>query len=411
MKNVRILIPILILAGLSAPPARPEEKRLSLEECLDLALKNNSEVALARQALEAARGRRLQAAALPNPVLSLSAEGLPFKKNGGEKEWNAGVEELIEFPGKRALRQSIGRYDEDAAALDLERAKSLAAARVKRAYYQAAASEQRLRLLDEAGEDLKSYSALAQARYAALQTSPVDVSRGMIEELKLKVETVEAHQSLRADLASLSLVMGVASDDSVPLLEDIRFAPPDVRLEEVLRRVQDRPSLKADALRTSQAQAGIDLARKSALPDFTLGLLYPSLRPESWGISLGTTIPLFAAKRTGEVVEARAAFGAKEATRRARRTRIETSVRTLFSEMTMLREKLELYDASLLRESERLIQSALRDYQYGKLDSLGLLDLYRTWRDVNRQRLDTLLRYVQVGAEIEVAGEDTAVEE
>ena len=79
--------------------------------------------------------------------------------------------------------------------------------------------------------------------------------------------------------------------------------------------------------------------------------------------------------------------------------------------MALLREKLELYDASLLRETERLIQSALRDYQYGKLDSLGLLDFYRTWRDVNLEYLNTLLRHAQASAELEVAGEDDLVEE
>jgi cobalt-zinc-cadmium efflux system outer membrane protein len=411
VKNVRLLCLVLIASVLAALPARSEQKRLTLDRCLAAALENNPDILRAGQALEAARGRKLQAAALPNPVLSMSAEGLPLKKDAGEKEWNAGIEELVEFPGKRALRRAMGQYDEDAAALDLERTKALVRARVNIAYARAASSQRRLRILDAALEDLRSYSALAQARYAALQTSSVDVSRGMIEQLKVKVEIVDARQELRSDLAALAVVMGTAPDETPPLLDEITFSPVGLELQDLLDRIKVRPSLEADALRSAQARAGIDLARKSNLPDFTVGLLYPSLRPAGWGVSLGFSLPIFDSRRKGEVAEAGAVFRSSEVARRARLNRIEVAVRTGFAALAALREKIELYDSSLLRESERLIQSALRDYQYGKLDSLGLLDFYRTWREVNREYLDTLQAYVQAAAEIEVAGEDGLSEE
>ncbi len=411
MKTFRTLCLFLAVSALAAVPVRAEQKRLTLDECLAAALRDNPDVLRAGQALEAARGRKLQAAAVPNPVLSLSAEGLPLKKDAGEHEWNGGLEELIEFPGKRALRMKIGRYDEDAAALDLERTRAVVRARVKTAYFKAAASQRRLRILDAALEDLRSYSALAQARYAALQTSSVDVSRGMIEELKVKVEAVDARQELRSDLAALAVIMGTGTDENPPLLDEIAFVPVTLKLEDVLGQVRARPSLKADALRSDQARTGIDLARKGNLPDFTVGLLYPSLRTSGWGVSLGFSIPVFTARQKGEVAEATALFQSSEVARRARLNRIEVAVRTGFAALATLREKIEVYDASLLRESERLIQSALRDYQYGKLDSLGLLDFYRTWREVNREYLDTLQAYVQAAAEIEVAGEDGLFEE
>lgn len=411
MKHVRALSWVLVIAALPAAAAPSAPKKLALAECLDLALKNNPEILAARQELEAARGRRLQASALPNPVLSAEAAGLALKKNAGESEINVGLEELIEFPGKRALRRSIGQFGEEAAALDLERAAALVRARVKSAYFRAAASARRLELIDAAEEDLKSYSALAQSRYAALQTSSVDVSRGLIEQLKVKVEAVDARQTLRADLAALFLVMGAPPPDGPPELEALRYAPPTETVDGLLARVAERPSLKADAVRSSRARAGVDLARKGNLPDLTVGLLYPSLRTSGWGFSLGASVPIFTARQKGEVAEAQAIFEASEVARRARLRRIETSVRTVYAEVVTLKEKLDLYDGSLLRESERLIQSALRDYQYGKLDSLGLLDFYRTWREVSREYLDTLLRYIQASAELEVAGEDTAPEE
>jgi len=398
-------------AGLGAEVQAAKPDRLTLEECLALALEHNPEVQIARQALEAARGRSLQSAALPNPELVAEAEGLPLNENGGEKEVSVGIQGFFEFPGKRTLRKTMSRYEEEAAAMDVERIRAVVKARVKSAYYRAAAGRQRLALLKSALDDLKSYSALAQARYAALQTSSVDVSRGMIEELKVRVEVVDARRAFQADLASLYLTMGVQPAEALPVLDGLTYETQAGAPAAVLERIGDRASLKADGLRQSRAEAGAELARKSSLPDFTLGLFYPSLRTSGWGISVQTTLPLFGAKRRGEVLEAEAELRRAEVSRRARRTRVESAVSAAVSELALLREKLELYDASLLRETERLIQSALRDYQYGKLDSLGLLDFYRTWRDVNLEYLNTLLRHAQASAELEVAGEDDLVEE
>ena len=411
MKKIRTILFILGAISLAAAPCLAGDRRLSLEECLDQALKNNPDIQRAAQALEAARGRRLQSQALPNPELSMSADGLPLKKDAGENEINVGVQQLFEFPGKRGLRMTLGKYEEDAGSLELERAKLLVLAGVKRAYSEAAASQQRVRNLEAALEDLKSYTSLAQAKYAALQTSSVDVSRGTIEELKVKVEIVEARQRLRSDLAGLCLIMGRQTMDPAPLLDELRFDPLTLSLDDVLRDSGNRVSLRAAALRLDQSRAAISLARKSNLPDFKLGLFYPSLRTSGWGISLETTLPLFWKKQKGEVQEAEALLRENEVRRRAQSLKVETSLRNVFAELNMLQEKLKLFDTSLLRETQGLIQSALKDYQFGKLDSLGLLDLYRTWRDLSREHLETLLRYVQVAAALEVAGEEDAYEE
>lgn len=411
MTKTRTIPLILAAILLVVATGHAEERHLSLQECLDLALKNNPEILSAGQALEAARGRNLKSQAWPNPELSMSAEGQPLKKNAGESEVNVGISQLFEFPGKRSLRMTLGRYEEDAGYLGLEWTKALVLAKVKLAYFKAAASQQRVRILEAALEDLKSYSALAQAKYAALQTSSVDVSRGTIEEVKVKAEIVEARRGVLSDLFSLYLSMGLPAAAPAPRLEDIRFSPMTMKLEDALREVRNRPSLRAAALRLDQARTGIGLARKSGLPDFKLGFLYPSLRTTGWGISLDTTLPIFWKKQRGEVQEAEALYRQSEVRARAQALRVETSLKNVFSELSMLQEKLSLYNSSLFRETETLIQAALRDYQFGKLDSLGLLDFYRTWRDINREYLDTLLRYVQAAAELEIAGEEDAFQE
>ena len=59
MKKIRTILFILGAISLAAAPCWAGERRLSLGECLDQALKNNPDILRAAQALEAARGRRL----------------------------------------------------------------------------------------------------------------------------------------------------------------------------------------------------------------------------------------------------------------------------------------------------------------------------------------------------------------
>jgi cobalt-zinc-cadmium efflux system outer membrane protein len=411
MKRIAKVVLFILAVVPVLGAGRADESILTLEECLSLAARSSPDILRAEQALEAARGRRLQSGAWTNPELVMSAEGLPLERNAGEKEVSVGLQQLFEFPGKLALRRTAGRYEEDAAALDLERVRTVVEARVKQAYYTAAASARRLDLLGSALKDLESYSELARAKYAALQTSSVDVSRGMIEMLKVRVEAVQARQELGSNLAALYQVLGLPVTDTAPRLEELRFVPLALSLDDVLGRARSRPSLKAAGLRESRAETGVRLARKSNLPDFTLGLFYPSLRTAGWGVALETSIPLFWSGHRGEVREAEALLEEAGIIRRARLARIETAVRSVYSDLALLREKLALYNDSLLGEADRLIQSALRDYQYGRLDSLGLLDFFRSWREVNLDYLQTVLSYARASAELDVAGEESGGQE
>jgi hypothetical protein len=100
------IIPLLLLLGVLTRPAPAEERPLSLEEAVSIALLNTPEVVRAGHGLEEAKGRRLQSEARPEPHLSLSTEGIPFgQKTSEPTEINLGLSSH-RVPGKRDLRAS-----------------------------------------------------------------------------------------------------------------------------------------------------------------------------------------------------------------------------------------------------------------------------------------------------------------
>jgi cobalt-zinc-cadmium efflux system outer membrane protein len=401
----KYILSFLLMIGLVPLPHQAAEKGLSLEQAIAIALQNNPEILNAQKELDAARGRHWQLEALPNPEIVFSNEGMPLKESKGEKEISLGVQQLFEFPGKRALRGIIGKYGEDIAAFELERMKMLVSSEVTKAYWNAVYSQKVVSSLESILEILKQYTELANSRYQALQVSYLDVIRGRLEQLKLQNEWAEAKRQLKEDLIALNLAMGIQESEAPKLQSDLTFVPLEKSLEELEKDAASRPSLKVLNLQLDQAKANLKLSQKSHLPDFKIGLFYPSLRVSGWGIAVESSIPIFLKKQKGEMLEAEALREQNTIALEAKKKRITSLIDRLYSDLKVSEEQLRLFDQSLLAETENLLSQGISDYQYGKIDSLNLLDIYRTSKTTKLEYLKALLNFRMALAELEVAGE------
>ena len=143
MFRKRLLASIALTAILvSALPA--EERSITLEEAVALALERHPAIVLAHRGVDAARGWRMQLEAVPNPELTFEAVGLPIGNSSGEKEFSLGFSQMIEHPRKRAVRRDIGALGEARAQIELDRARNVVRGRVERAYFEAAFAQKSL---------------------------------------------------------------------------------------------------------------------------------------------------------------------------------------------------------------------------------------------------------------------------
>jgi len=386
-------------------PLFPGEKTLSLEEAIALALKHNPDILMAQKELEAARGRRLELGALPDPNLIFSQEGLSASPEKGEQEITLGVEQLIEFPGKRALRRETAAYEESIFTSELESLELVVVADVKKTFYRAACSQMAIAKMEELLEILKQYQEMAAIRFQAGQVSSLDVLRGRLESLRIRGELIELRRKHRKDLAALNLILGEDPDEPYWLTADLDFRPLEKDLPTLRREVEARPSLQAASLRVEQSRASLRLAQKSALPDFTVGLYYPSLRTSGWGFSVGASIPLWRDRRKGQILQAEAASAAASTALEARRRRILTLMSSAYTDVRAAEERLALFEKSLLGEVETMLELGISQYQYGQIDSLNLFDIYKFYKTTKLEYLEALLTHKVVLAELETAGE------
>jgi cobalt-zinc-cadmium efflux system outer membrane protein len=401
-----MLIRVFLLWRMFLVPQVSGERLMTLEEAVSTALARNPEILRAQKELEAAGARRLQQSAYPFPELVFRDEGLSLRDDAGDREISFGLEQDIVFPGKRALRKEVSGYDEEIAAAELERAKRLLAAGVKKAFFQTFYSQKVLESTNGLLDVLRQYQEMAATRFEAGHASSLDILRGRLESLKVQGELIEAGRALRENQASLSRLLGQDGVQHFTVAGGPVSPPLGKELETLRREAESRPSLRAAALRVEQAGAAVRLARKNAWPDFRVGLYYPSLRTSAWGFSVGTTIPLWRSKVRGEISEAEAQNQAMSAALVSRRQKILLFLQSAYADVKSSEEQLLLFERSVLGESENLLQNGISQYQYGKIDSLNLFDLYRLYKTARLEYLGALRAHEISLAELEIAGEE-----
>jgi cobalt-zinc-cadmium efflux system outer membrane protein len=402
--NATIVVIFIFLKAFLWPPA-PAGRPMTLEEAVSLALARNPEIVRAQKEVDAAGARRLQQAGLALPELVFRDEGLSLGADRADREYSFGVEQLIEFPGKRSLRKEAAGYDRDAAAAELERVKQLVTADVKGSYFKTLYAQKLLEATDGLLGILRKYQEMAALRFEAGQATSLDVLRGRLEFLKVQGEIIEARRALRESRTSLFRLTGQNDSGPPPTVAD-RISPSLAKdLAALEKDAESRPSLKAAELRRERAGAAARLARRNSWPDFTFGLYYPSLRTSAWGFSVGATIPVWRDKIRGEVLEADARNEAEAASLASRRQKILYSLHAAFDNVKASEEQLALFEKTVLNEVDNLLETGIAQYQYGKIDSLNLFDLYRLYRSTRLEYLGALERHEIALIELEVAGE------
>jgi outer membrane protein, heavy metal efflux system len=141
---------ILIVSALAPGLSARGEEPLTLDQAVAIAMERNPRILAAAQEVAASKGRTLKLEAFSDPSFVFSDEGLSLRNGnaGGEKEYSFGVEQSLEFPGKRALRGRVGRFGEERAAFELERTRLLVRAGVKRVYFRAVLSRRTVESLE-----------------------------------------------------------------------------------------------------------------------------------------------------------------------------------------------------------------------------------------------------------------------
>jgi len=399
------------------------QENITLQQAVALALANNPQVLAAQKKVEVAQARILQAEAFPDLVFGASWEEIPSNfdvTKAGER--NIGLVQPLEFPGKRGARGQVAKIETQFFEENLQRARLLISAEVKRAYYQTWLNQKSAANFEAIADLLQQFRETATVRYQAQKAPFLEVLRAKTELAKINNELIAARREAQNALAELNRLLGRPGSTPLALADDFSYQPFDKTLDVVINEIrQTSAAQRMAAALVERGRAQIRLAQKSYLPDFAVGLFnqkrdgQPPFTPENpfgntesglWGIEVGVSIPLWFWKGPrGAAQEAHAAFGLAQIQYDAIERNIITAIENAYRSVKAAEEQVRLFEESLLRDMEDELRTGIAHYQTDQIDVLNLIDIYRTYTETKAEYYRALFNYHVALADLEAAGE------
>ncbi len=295
-----------------------------------------------------------------------------------------GLMGAIPWPDKLRLGAAVASAESRAKFFAFQSAMLESAYAVKKAYYQLYFLNEKLRITHDNLQLLSNLEQLARSQNEVGKVTLQDVLRAQIEQDRLKTDLINLEHGRFALLAQFKAALGLKAEAPDPTIPS-RFesTPLDLTSEKVFdtamaqnKRLQ---ALHADIL---AADASITLARKSRLPDVSLGLMADvQANPTLYRLpgNPGTlSLPIWRDKIAAQIAEAQANKRAAEARLSAEQIALAADFAERYHRFQEATRNFELFDHELLPKARQSLEVARSAYLAGQIDFFNLTESERT---------------------------------
>ncbi len=370
-----------------------------VEELLDLAQKQNPELATMRLEAEAATERIYPAGALPDPVFRIQLQDIT---NRGSTAPNLlpsqvgstyyRVMQTVPYWGKRDLKREVAKAEASQAQGRTSVTWAELSARIKTVFAQYYLVSHSKNLTQEILGLLTNLERIAQSRYATGLAAQQDVIRAQVELTGLRRDLVILETEHHHAMTRLNTLLRRASEAPLAEPQRLRLLPAPDKL--AFDALEDRLKTKNPQLFTLDAQVtaaekGRALVLKNRYPDFTFGVAPTQMggQVKEWELMVELNIPLQQQSRRSQEREADTLLAAARSRKAATANQLLGDLAESLWSLDAARRIETLTATSLQPQAEATFQAALIGYQTGKVDFATLLDAQR---QILKAKLDVL---------------------
>lgn len=394
---------IIGLCGLALLPQTvlSQTRKVSLQECINMALEKNPQMQVSNKSVERAKALQGTAWEIDKTELSLSQD----PTSGGSPDNALSLSQSIEFP-----TYYIARHKQLKAETQAERSKAAVVRLslendVKAAYYQAVYQAEKLRVLESQDSLLAQYRTLAEKRYKAGETRQLELLSAERLQRENKMEVLAAHNELETVQLLLSRLVG--SVETVEPKED-SLLPLDWK--QASYNYSQTPDGQYSAERLKVSEQAVRVAKNGFAPSLSLSLRN-QLVISSWnpydqdrsrfdggnfmGFEVGVGIPLFYGATRAKVKAAR-----KEREMIALEIKEQEQLRqqeylSALSRMNAAYVRYTYYNEEGRERSDKMAEQGLLEYSQGEISYLEYMNVLQESIDLRLKRASALNDYNQ----------------
>ena len=403
--------PAVLMAGLAAFGSSS-----SAQEALDVGryveiVKRSPPAAAQRAGLEqAAAAERRAARVLPDPVFDFSWDRARPADLPGAKGHETGytLSQTLPWPGTWRAGVAAGDRAADVLRAGAEGVAWEIEARARLAFARLEAARGLLDVDRGAEEDARSLRDLVARRAELGESRESDRIKVSVEWLRQQRQL--AAVSRQAQVAETILRALAVEPLPQPLVLKPTDHPPLPPLDPAAlaeRLAETNPRLRAARAEAARREALSSVARRGRIPDLGVSVFRQrELDKEANGFSVGIKLPLWNANR-GEIARAEAEQRVAAAAAERERIDVLTELDARLTDLVVAADQTALLEREVLPQAARSLELARLLYEEGETSLLDLLDAQRTYREAQRERLESHLAQALAVADVQrLAGPD-----
>ena len=402
--GVSLCYAAIVVPAFGQPALGPPIK-ITLDQAIQLALKNNHNLLAARTTIQQSQAQEVTANLRPNPTFFTDWEYLPLfsEPNGGllkylhdSTEGDVGLSYLFERGQKRQHRLEAAK---DATAVvrstvsDNERTLAFQVAQL---FVNVELAESTLEL---ARLDLKSFQEtvnISERQYKIGALDENDFLQIRLQLVQFQTDVEQAELSRAQALSDLRQQLGY---DSVPseydIAEELEYRPVEARLDDLqAKALQNRPDLRAAQQGITAANSQYALAKANGKQDYTIQGNYSHVNGLSAiTFSFSIPIPIFD-RNQGVIAQTRYAIAQAQEQKTATQGQVLTDVRDAFLAVQSNEHVIKIYRSGPLDDNKRSRDISEYAYRHGAAALLNFLVAERNYRAVELAYRQAVAAYV-----------------
>ena len=384
----------------------PESGRLTLQQAVLAAMRDNAQVKASRSLVEAAAANLSGQRAPLNPTFQyggLNNTVAPPPTLNVSDPSNYGITFTVETNGANQWRTSQAANQLRQAKADALTASLNVRQAVTNAYVGLQIANRQLEDERAAYADAKRVRDLTRKQYetgAAPQTNSIRADISLTQELGNLLNQISAVKVARSNL---NIALGRKPEEPVDAVEALDYAPIHPDVQDLQKQASaNRPELKSAEYNRDALRASVGLQRSQYFPNLFVGT---DLRIVRTGVFLvGFTMPLFDFGGIhGAVKQAKKNAEAQESQISLEEQQVRQDVESAFQAVVVAEGSVEAFQGGMLPQAEGLEKRIEQGYVLGGNTILDLLDAQSTLRAARIAYYGAIGNYRQALAQLERA--------
>lgn len=400
-----LLLPGILFAQEQVTGAINTENGYSLQEVIDIVIKNNPELATFKLELDAAEAHLKQEGLWDNPTFTAESENFSGDNPGFSRTENTfWLSQPFLMGGKRSFRKGIALQERGIVQLTYDAQRRYVIQEVEEAVYSILTAQKMIEFAQQA-EDI------ARDVYKVKESNMVNDPYSSEVLLSIELELSEAAM----DVLSAKKDLHIAKRQLANLLGDSEVYPGEC--SETLERdynipeydqlknclLSSNPELLVHSIREEQGNYLLKHAKSERIPDVELSLGVRQFNEDdtySLVGGLSVPIPLFN-RNQGGIQEALVNQKRIEVDKNATRNRLILELDEHYRTFQIMEQEITVLRDRILPKAEEMLKKIMEGYEKKEVPYIGVLEARRKQIDTQKKYIETLKEFNVIIAHLE----------